>query len=160
MSELGIVIVLFVIGLIAIVCEIFIPGGVVGAIGILLLITGVVFSFKYFGGTGGVAALIVALFFGPMVWIFGLGFFPKSPLGKVMMLKTAAKPEAGWKPFDAQNQELVGAEGVTKSNLRPSGIAEINGQRHQVVTQGESVEENTRIKVIKVEGNQIIVRKA
>ena len=160
MSELGIVIILFAVGLIAILCEIFIPGGIIGAIGILLLITGVVLSFKYFGATGGIAALVVALFIGPIVWIFGLNFFPKSPLGKLMILKTAAKPEEGWKPFDEENKKLVGTKGVTKSNLRPSGIAEINGERHQVVTQGESIEQDTKIKVIKVEGNQIIVKKA
>jgi membrane-bound ClpP family serine protease len=158
MSELGIVIILFIVGLIAILVEIFIPGGILGITGILLLAAGVVLSFRYFGVSGGIVALIVALFIGPIIWLFGLSFFPRTPLGKVLTLKTSQKPEEGYTPFDEQNKSLVGVEGVAASNLRPSGIAVINGERHQVITQGESIEKDAKIKVIKVEGNQIFVR--
>jgi membrane-bound serine protease (ClpP class) len=42
--------------------------------------------------------------------------------------------------------------------LRPSGTANINGQRVDVVTEGGLIERGTAVKVVAVEGSRIVVR--
>jgi len=41
--------------------------------------------------------------------------------------------------------------------LRPSGIIEVNGKKLNALTQGEYIDSNTKIKIISVEGNKIVV---
>ena len=44
------------------------------------------------------------------------------------------------------------------SPLRPAGIADIDGKRVDVVSQGEWIDATTPIEVIRVDGNRIVVR--
>ncbi len=41
--------------------------------------------------------------------------------------------------------------------LRPSGMVEVNGEKLNAITRGEYVDSNTKIKIISVEGNKIVV---
>lgn len=54
--------------------------------------------------------------------------------------------------------DLLGKEGIALTMLRPSGTAIINNERLDVVTEGGFVDQNRKIKVIKVEGVRIVVR--
>ena len=55
--------------------------------------------------------------------------------------------------------DLLGKEGIALTVLRPSGTAVINNERLDVVTEGDFIDQNTKITVIKVEGVRIVVRK-
>jgi membrane-bound serine protease (ClpP class) len=61
-----------------------------------------------------------------------------------------------------QAEELVSARvtGVALSDLRPSGIASIDGERVDVVTEGEHIPEGEPIEVINDEGYRRVVRRA
>ena len=52
---------------------------------------------------------------------------------------------------------LLQKEGVAASGLRPAGVAEIEGNRVDVVTQGEMISEGDRIQVTEVQGNRVVV---
>jgi membrane-bound serine protease (ClpP class) len=54
----------------------------------------------------------------------------------------------------------TGTRGVTVSILRPSGTAMIDGRKRSVVTQGEIVEKDVKIEVVRCEGNRVVVRPA
>ena len=53
----------------------------------------------------------------------------------------------------------VGKSGVTTTALRPSGNAEIDGVKLNVLSDGEFIAEGERVKVVSVEGNRILVRR-
>ncbi|GAE91149.1 membrane-bound ClpP-class protease [Gracilibacillus boraciitolerans JCM 21714] len=55
--------------------------------------------------------------------------------------------------------ELIGQEGVAVTPLRPAGTAEFADERLDVVTEGAFVDVTSPIKIIKVEGSRIVVRK-
>lgn len=59
----------------------------------------------------------------------------------------------------AATTPTVGSQGVTVTALRPAGIATINGQRVDVVAQGDFLDANTPIVVAAVKGNRIVVTK-
>jgi membrane-bound serine protease (ClpP class) len=54
--------------------------------------------------------------------------------------------------------ELLNGIGTAVTQLRPSGVATINGQRVDVVTEGGLIERGTPVKVVAVEGSRIVVR--
>jgi membrane-bound serine protease (ClpP class) len=54
--------------------------------------------------------------------------------------------------------ELLNGTGTALTQLRPSGTANINGQRVDVVTEGDLIERGAKIKVVAVEGARIVVR--
>jgi membrane-bound serine protease (ClpP class) len=55
------------------------------------------------------------------------------------------------------DRELLGREGRATSALRPSGSAEIDGRPVQVVSTGSMVDAGTRIRVVDITGNRIVV---
>ena len=50
--------------------------------------------------------------------------------------------------------------GETLTVLNPAGLAEFDGMRMNVVSEGSYLEKGVRVRVQQVEGNKIIVRKA
>lgn len=52
---------------------------------------------------------------------------------------------------------LAGKSGVAASFLRPAGVAQIDGERVDVLTQGEFIPEGTPVRVTRVEGARIFV---
>ena len=53
----------------------------------------------------------------------------------------------------------VGTEGIALSTLRPSGIAEFNGKRFDVVADGEWIESGEAVKITKTSGGYVSVVK-
>ena len=53
----------------------------------------------------------------------------------------------------------VGKEGVVATRLSPVGTGDFDGVRLTVLSEGEFVEAGERVKVTRVEGNRIYVRR-
>ena len=70
-----------------------------------------------------------------------------------------ARLEAHSAPGSAERPSLLGATGIARSYLRPGGIAEIEGTRVDVVTEGEYLPAGTPIEVIADEGYRRVVRR-
>jgi membrane-bound serine protease (ClpP class) len=51
----------------------------------------------------------------------------------------------------------LGKRGTAASPLRPAGIAHIEGERVDVVSDGELIEAGEPVEVIRVDGNRIVV---
>ena len=60
--------------------------------------------------------------------------------------------------MDYAYSEMEGQRGVVLASCRPSGIAEINGKRLDVVAESGFIEKDAEVEVILVEGNRIVVR--
>ena len=56
------------------------------------------------------------------------------------------------------HDELVGKTGTAITALRPSGSANIDGERIDVTTSGEYIEAGKRIRVAEVRGSRVEVR--
>jgi membrane-bound serine protease (ClpP class) len=140
--DLWLVGVLYAVGIGLLVAEALMPGIVMGILGAGALVTSVIFGFKYHWG---LAAGQIALALGvvPVAFVLGL---------KRVSLKTSLGEGA------SNGQALVGREGETQMDLRPAGMVTIDGRKFDVVTTGERVDRGKRVRVVKVEGNRIVVR--
>ncbi len=154
-------------GVALLAAEVFlIPGfGVAGAMGIAALLGAMVWSMTGSGDTAAVmvesvwrvgTALLVALLAGLVL----LRFVPRLPFARGMVLDAdlGTGPAHGSAPLS--DQRWLGGHGRAASALRPAGIADIGGERVDVVSDGELIEPGTSIEVVQVDGNRIVVRRS
>jgi membrane-bound ClpP family serine protease len=146
----------FVAGLILLIFEMFHPGfGVPGAMGLLLLVVGVILSARTFTEALILVVIILALL--GIALSFILHSASKGFIKRKLVLSHASKKEAGY--IGTEDLEyFLGKEGVAVTVLRPSGTANFDGVKVDVVTEGDFVAKGAQIKVIKVEGRRIVVR--
>jgi membrane-bound serine protease (ClpP class) len=76
-----------------------------------------------------------------------------------LILKTALDAELGYASAPEGDQRWLGRKGRAWSPLRPAGIAEIDGQRVDVVSDGELIDADQFVEVIRVDGNRIVVKR-
>lgn len=56
--------------------------------------------------------------------------------------------------------DLVGKAGIATSELRPAGMAEIEGERVSVITEGDWIAAGTPLTVLRAEAMGLVVRRA
>jgi len=158
-------ILMFIGGVVLLLTEIFvIPGfGIAGISGIVLIFLSIFLSLigsEPFITSETISMAIIQLAFAiiaALVLIFLLAkHLPKSSLFNRLVLSESEKAEEGFVSV-SEEPELLGKTGVAITILRPVGIAEIEGKRVEVVSDGEFIQPGTEIKVIKVEGMRVLV---
>ena len=145
------------IGIALLILEIFLPGfGVPGICGLILEGISIYFAATRYGT---VAALIVTAV---VLIITGLAVFlsfrsaTKGRLSKTsLILKDTEKAD------DATAVPAVapGDEGSAITPLRPSGIAVFGDLRLDVIADGEFVDRDQKVRVLRLDGSKVIVRK-
>ncbi|HHW43216.1 hypothetical protein GFC01_05180 [Desulfofundulus thermobenzoicus] len=150
----------FLLGMVALVLEIFvIPGfGVAGMAGLILLAWGVLLLAVDF--TQATAALGVAVILSVVVFYLGLKFMARFNLWQRVTLGTRLEKDEGYVAGQVDLVHLVDLTGVALTPLRPAGTAEVAGRRLDVITGGEYIPAGTRVQVVQVEGNRVIVKRA
>jgi membrane-bound serine protease (ClpP class) len=142
-----------------IVLEVFIPSGgllTVLAIGTLVVSVGLAFNESQLAGALFLAAGIIGM---PLLAYKMLRFFPKTRMGRRFLLFGPAGHEEIATSSELKLRQFEGKKGVTKTQLRPSGVAEISGERVNVVSEGMIIEPGTPVQVIEVTGNRVVVQK-
>jgi len=149
----------FVLGGIALVLEVFvIPGiGVAGMLGLILLAWGVLLLVVDF--TRATAALAVALVATVVVFWLGVRLLARFNLWRRLALGTRQRREAGYVAGQVDLVHLVDLHGVAVTPLRPSGAVEVAGRRLDAITGGEFIPAGTAVKVVRVEGARVVVRR-
>lgn len=143
------------LGVLVIIAEIILPsGGILSILATGLFGYSLYIVFTQISSSAGMAFIIADLILIPILVYFGLKFLAKSPV----TLRKKLSKEDGVTSQSPDQDAYLGRQGVTISDLRPSGVAIVDDERLDVVTRGEYVEKQTEIVVISVSGNQIIVK--
>lgn len=134
-----------------------IPGfGVTGILGLLLLTGGLATAFLKLSMLMAMVATFAAIFGVILLLLWFFLVFPKTSMGKQFILETESSAANGFVAVDDKSA-YIGKTGITLTMLRPSGIARIDDERVDVMTDGEFVEKGVRIKVIKARQGGMIV---
>lgn len=148
--------VLFIVGIIMLVLELFVPSfGILGLLGSASLIVGVVraaYSTSHVALSLGVASVCALI-----VIIIVAIVFKKRGVWNRFILSDSLTKEKGYIPVLSKDN-LLGKEGISVTPLRPAGTVTIEGERVDVVTDGEFIAKNTAVCVMKVEGSRIVVK--
>ena len=153
-------------GLVLLVLEIFvIPGfGLAGVLGIGALLAGLSLSLIGGGATWefilkAAGRVVFSLFLALVTSLAVLRFLPRLPFGRRLILETELLAGAGGSSAPESDRMWLGKSGTALSPLRPAGIAEIEGERVDVVSDGDLIEPGVPIVVTHVDGNRIVVRR-
>ena len=145
-------------GFTLVVVEMFIPGfGLPGISGIILLVVGVVLKAR-----SPLEALIIAAAIILLLCIALSIALRSAARGRLsrssLILSDVSKGDAS-EVSEGDLMFFIGKNGRTTCALRPSGIAEIDGVKLNVVSDGEFIDDNIPVRVERVEGNRIVVRR-
>lgn len=158
---------LVAVGLVLLAIELFVtPGfGVIGVVGIGAVLAGLILSLIGAGATsevivGAMARVALSLLLAVAASVALLRFLPRLPFGRRLILDTGLDTAIGYASAPEADRQWLGKGGTAVSPLRPAGIAEFDGTRVDVVSQGEWIDAGAVIEVIRVEGNRIVVRRA
>jgi membrane-bound ClpP family serine protease len=153
------IIICLLVGIGLLVVEVFLPGfGLPGITGIILEIVTVYLTWKSHGPVAALGMTIIVLAVIAITISIALKSAAKGRLSKSsIILSHEESPEEGY-TATADLDVFLGKEGIATTVLRPAGIAEFDGVRLNVVSDGEFVAANTRVRIERVEGARILVR--
>ncbi|MEK5232584.1 nodulation protein NfeD [Lysinibacillus sp. FSL K6-0232] len=147
---------LFIIGLALIIAEFFVPGGIVGILGGVLILLSLILAGANMMQM--VIAILIALVIAMIGMVILMKFFGKKlhVLNKLVLMD-ATTTEEGY-VSNVNRTELLGKVGKTLTPLRPAGTMVFGSERIDVVSEGGYIDANKHVEVIKVEGSRIVVR--
>lgn len=166
-------IVLFLIGLVLLILEIFvIPGfGIAGIMGILCIVTSLYLASQPFVipelpwqidlAKDWIRSFLLTIVAFIILAVILAKILPHTWIGKRIILSTSISARCN--NTDAKSNtpapcsDMIGKTGVTLSILRPTGRAQIEGRLLDVITEGCFIAPNTPIRIIRVEGSKLIV---
>lgn len=148
------ILVLSVIGILAVIAELVLPGGILGVVGAICLLGAVVTTFITYGATAGTIALAAVVAIGLVSLRIWMRFFHRLPFTKQLVLNETVG-------IDAQvpaRAALVGRTGISLTELMPSGHAEIGGEKLDVMAEGAAIRRGATIIVVETRGPSVMVR--
>lgn len=147
---------ILIIGVVLVIVEMFHPGfGAPGITGAILIVVGIVLVAQTFQQALILIILILAVLGIALSIILHSatkGRLFRSPL----ILKHSQQKETGYIGID-DLAFFVGKEGVSTTVLRPSGVADFDGVKLDVVSEGAFIPQGRNVRIIKVSGRSIIV---
>ena len=152
-------IVLFVLGIIMMAVEVLIiPGfGVAGIGGMAMLLISIVLASTSVAQA--VTSMAIALLGTIILLLISVRFLPTRKWWQRFILGEQQQRDTGYLAGNEAYKDYIHKVGMAISPLRPSGTVEIEGEPVDVVTDQGFIERGTKVKVIKVEGRRIVVRK-
>jgi len=144
------------LGLAFVIFEMFHPGfgapGIIG--GILLIISVILISDTLLQAF---ILIVLILLFLILILVVVIRSAKKGRFNRTIVLDDSLDKESGYSATEDLTYMLE-KEGVSITVLRPAGLAEFDGEKFDVVTEGEFIPASTLVKIIKIEGRRIVVR--
>ncbi|MFZ3578649.1 NfeD family protein [Virgibacillus sp. DJP39] len=149
-------IILLILGLVLIIAEFFVPGGIVGLLGIGCVVASLFMSGQDMGHMAmsiGIAFILSII--ASVILFRSIGM--EKGLFRHIILKDTTSTELGY-VSTVNRLELIGLEGLSLTALRPSGTARFDEERLDVVSEGRFIQKDKPLKIVRVEGSRIVVR--
>lgn len=152
-------IICLIFGLGLVVVEVFLPGfGLPGITGSILLIASIVLTWINISPMAALGLTLIVLAAVAIAITISLKSAANGRLSRSsIVLKSQEKPDEGYQAT-VDMDVFIGKEGVTTTVLRPAGVADFDGVRLNVVSEGDFIAENVKVRIISAEGSRILVR--
>jgi membrane-bound serine protease (ClpP class) len=154
------------VGVLLVALEIFvIPGfGVAGIAGALAILAGLVLSLTGSGASAEfvvrlAARVVFSLLFALLASALLLRFLPRLPIARRLVLNSGLDAAEGYASAPPSDMRWKAKRGQALSTLRPAGIALLDGERVDVVSEGDFIDAGQDVEVVRVDGNRIVVKR-
>ena len=150
----------FLLGLGLLIVEVFMPGfGLPGISGIVLEVVSIVLTYLRHGGLAALSMTLIILGVVAITISLALRSVNKGKLSKSDVILSQTENAADGYVATRDMDVFLGKEGVTSTVLRPAGMAEFDGVKLNVVSDGEYISKNVAVRVDHVEGARVVVRR-
>lgn len=137
------------------IAEIFLPGGLAGACGVLFCMGAMVVGFWTFPPPWGLIAALAVVVLGGAAFLLWIRVFPQSRAGKRIVLTADGRDQ---KSSDPPGPEWIGREGTAVTALRPAGIVDFGGRRCDVLAaHGEWLAIGVKVRISDIRDGQVWV---
>lgn len=153
------ILICLVVGIALIVLEAFMPGfGLPGISGIILQVAAVTLTWLSHGPVAALGMTLIILSIDAIAISVSLRSAANGKLSRSkIILKDTESNEAGYRSTEDM-EVFLGKEGTTTTVLRPTGMAEFDGVRLNVVSEGEFIQAGMKVRIVRVEGSRVLVR--
>ena len=152
------IIVCMLVGIVLLLVEVFMPGfGIPGISGCALLGAGVIMTWIQFGAKVGLGVTVVVLALLAILISIAMRSVAKGKLGKSEFVLNDDMSSEREEKDDMLS--LIGEVGEVSTVLRPVGVAEFECGRLNVMTEGEYIERGAKVKITRVDGTNVFVKK-
>ncbi|HEY4299705.1 MAG TPA: NfeD family protein [Candidatus Didemnitutus sp.] len=154
---MNLVIILFVLGVLLLAGEVFVPGVVLGVIGGAAMLFGCVVAFRQFGAGGGALATGIAVvclgatLYAELVWL------PRSRFGRRMVVQSASDGAAGPPTAPAS---IIGEMAEAETTLAPSGYVRVGDRRYEAYCEAGHAAKGSRLRVTGLDNFRLVVTKS
>ena len=153
---MSIIILLFSIGLLLLVLEVMIPGGILGIAGGILLFSGCILSFVILGNTEGMIAIGITLVAAIILFYIQFKILPNTRMGKRFFLNREINGSSS--NFKESSRDLIGKTATSVTVLSPSGYVLISGKQYEAFSESGQIPKDTELEVIAANSFQLTVR--
>ena len=149
----------FLFGIGLLVLEAFMPGfGLPGISGIILEVIAVVITWFNLGPMAALGMTLIILSIIAIAISVSLRSATKGKLSRSkIILSDVESAEAGYRSSEDMNI-FLGREGVATTVLRPTGMADFDGVKLNVISDGEFISAGTRVQIVQVDGSRILIK--
>lgn len=142
-------------GLMLVIAEVFIPGGIVGLFGVAALLGAMGVGLATFPPPWNFISALGIIVFGGIFLLLWIQFFPRTRTGRRIALR---QDGADYKSAAAPAPALRGQTGEAITALRPAGIVLVDGKRYDVLADGgEWIAAGAAIRVSDIRDGHLIV---
>ncbi len=139
------ILLLFVLGIVLLVLDLFTPGIILAIFGTLALLAATSQAFAQYGVGGGLLAFAIGAMLLTVALYIEYGLMPKTRFGKKFFLH--AEVHGTSQAPAAAIAALTGREGVSVTPLMPSGQIEIDGRRYEALSLDGHIATGARLRV-------------
>lgn len=152
------IVVCMLVGVVLLLVEVFMPGfGIPGISGCALLGAGIIMTWIQFGAKVGLGVTVVVLALLAILISIAMRSVAKGKLGKSEFVLNDDMSSEREEKDDMLS--LIGEVGEVSTVLRPVGVAEFECGRLNVMTEGEYIERGAKVKITRVDGTNVFVKK-
>jgi membrane-bound ClpP family serine protease len=150
------ILLLFALALALFFLEVFIPGGILFLVGIVLMLVASVVAWTQYGGGAALIAFLVGLALAVGMLLLELYILPRTKFGRRLFLGDQIE---GGSLQAAGAPELVGQEAETATSLSPSGRIVFDGRLHEAISRSGYLPKGTPVRILSVDAFHVVVEK-
>lgn len=159
MDNLTVAYILIALGLVLLVAELFVPtSGTLFLACSVCLLAGIMMTFYYGDASTGMVTLLCVFVAVPALFAVGMYYWPRTPMGRRLILREDQDATVAQMPVNLELEQLRGRYARAKSDLRPAGVAEFDGRRIDVITEGMMVTAGDWVRCVDVKAGKVVVR--
>ncbi len=152
------VMICFVLGVLVLVAEIFLPShGVLTVVGLGFMAYAIYVAYRDISNTAGHSAILAMLIVVPTVAIIAVKTFHRTPWGRKISPDNPVVNTADFAPQYESLRQYIGQTGRSVTPLRPVGICIFNGRRVNCVAESGMVDKDMPIRGVGIRGHELEV---